>query len=914
MNMNSYKCICCGTTKESERNCSCPVCGYTMFAEPYDRNELLKKEIVKFFEHLELNEVDAELFEIFRKKEKGEDLQTGEKLFKLILKSEDDQRFPDFKKIQRFVCSADKTETFYERMVESLDEIKKHLNAPYKQEYEVSFKKLEKIISENDSILLNALQEVDCSIKLEEIILPDVYMSYSEIPKKCFLEISNGLLENLVALANKIKTFIKQNNIYGTVYKNLIKCDHKNLDEQSSFEELRKCQNKLFEILDKKYSVDIFSDGLDELAEMLGVFWHVIEKIMSAPIFEKNSIYTFYDGNVFINDRFNEVLLEYIRKRYCYLNIAIKSKDFLSGKTDEDLFGIYNKMIELDTYGYICANKSNLIKIGEGERKLNELIGLGEVKESIKKIKAYALTNSESDDFNLHMCFLGNPGTGKTEVARNIANILYENHILPTNKVIEVDRSGLVSQYFGATAEKTKDVIKEAMGGVLFVDEAYALGNNSERGISDYGKEAIDTLVKEMEDNRGKFCVIFAGYKNEMLKMLSTNPGLKSRIQFILDFPNYSRSELESITKLMLKKRKYYAGPNVMSRILDITDIRRKDPDFANAREIRNILDQTIMCQNIRCFGTDDKEIGIIDINKYISDAKINLPETSERTEKRVLTGEEELELLIGLDSVKRMIKKIKAYAKRNKNEKDFNMHMCFCGNPGTGKTEVARILSRILYDAGVLAEAKLVETDGYGLLGKFVGETAPKTQDKINEAMNGVLFIDEAYGLLSSNSANGGTTNFGEEAVGVLLKEMEDKRGQFCVILAGYKEEMNDLLCSNPGFESRIQFSLNFEDYTRSELGEITQLFLSKKRYAINQDALERVLEITDWFKCQPNFANARTVRNIVDQIIMNQNLRTEDSDDDRTIIISDVEDYITDERIDISNVRKNKKTIGFI
>ena len=106
----------------------------------------------------------------------------------------------------------------------------------------------------------------------------------------------------------------------------------------------------------------------------------------------------------------------------------------------------------------------------------------------------------------------------------------------------------------------------------------------------------------------------------------------------------------------------------------------------------------------------------------------------------------------------------------------------------------------------------------------------------------------------------------------------------------------------------------LNFEDYTRSELGEITQLFLSKKRYAINQDALERVLEITDWFKCQPNFANARTVRNIVDQIIMNQNLRTEDSDDDRTIIISDVEDYITDERIDISNVRKNKKTIGFI
>ena len=112
---------------------------------------------------------------------------------------------------------------------------------------------------------------------------------------------------------------------------------------------------------------------------------------------------------------------------------------------------------------------------------------------------------------------------------------------------------------------------------------------------------------------------------------------------------------------------------------------------------------------------------------------------------------------------------------------------MCFYGNPDTGKTEVARILSRILFDAGVLDEAKLVETDSRGLLGKFIGETAPKTEAKINEAMNGVLFIDEAYGLVGSGSAIGGTANYGEEAISVLLKEMEDKRGRFCVILAGY-------------------------------------------------------------------------------------------------------------------------------
>jgi AAA+ superfamily predicted ATPase len=414
-----------------------------------------------------------------------------------------------------------------------------------------------------------------------------------------------------------------------------------------------------------------------------------------------------------------------------------------------------------------------------------------------------------------------------------------------------------------------------------------------------------------MEDYRGKFCVIFAGYKNEMLQMLSTNPGLKSRIQFTLDFPNYSRDELKSITELMLEKRGYTIGSGAMNRILDITDIKRKEPNFANAREIRNILDQVIMCQNLRCAGTDDKELGIVDVNQYIRDAKINLPTTGDGLQNAILTGEEELDQLIGLAPVKRMIKKIKAYAKKNKGQADFNLHMCFYGNPGTGKTEVARILSRILYDAGVLDEAKLVETDGQGLLGKFVGETAPKTEAKINDAMNGVLFIDEAYSLTGNHTA-GGAANFGDEAIAVLLKEMEDHRGQFCVILAGYKNEMKEMLSANPGFISRIQFTLEFPDYTREELGEIASVFLKKKKYSIDNDAMERLLDVTEYYRNRPNFANARTVRNIIDQVIMNQNLRTEDTEDDDVIMIEDVDDYITDEGIDLTSSAPKRK-IGF-
>ena len=259
------------------------------------------------------------------------------------------------------------------------------------------------------------------------------------------------------------------------------------------------------------------------------------------------------------------------------------------------------------------------------------------------------------------------------------------------------------------------------------------------------------------------------------------------------------------------------------------------------------------------------------------------------------------------------MIKKIKAYAKRNQGQEGFNLHMCFYGNPGTGKTEVARILSRILYDAGVLPEAKLVETDSHGLIGKFVGETAPKTQAKINDAINGVLFIDEAYGLVSTSTVSGGVTGYGEEAIAVLLKEMEDRRGQFCVIFAGYKDEMKTMLSANPGLESRIQFTLDFPDYTREELGEIAVTFLKKKKYEIDDSALNLLLDVTEYYRNRPNFANARTVRNILDQVIMNQNLRTEDSDGDSLIIKDDVEDYLMDEGIDLSKKGGSKRRIGF-
>lgn len=889
--MMEYKCISCGATKESDQSCSCPVCGYKMFPMPFDRKNILLSEINGFLAHLEVTDVTRKEL-VFKGKEK------------------DAQRFPDYERVVRYVTSFARTEDFQTGLLRTVEQLKLHYTSPFSKIYPVSFEQIEQRIEDYDPVLRDAMRVIvpRTVVDLPSVDFGSVSLAYAETPNRYLWFSANELLDSLEKLANKIVKFIKANNLYGNKHRYHPEPQKdKNNETRDPKDALESAIAETETILARKYIIDIMDDGAAELGEMLTCLWHGVELVMHSPLFVESYDYITAEGGC-SEEEFLARISEKLSARYRQLNIVFQSEAGLSEKPEEELFEYYKAFIDLDRFGFLVPVGSTLLNIGESEKKLNHLIGLSGVKENVQKIKVYAAANKGSKNLNVHMCFLGNPGTGKTEVARYIAGILYENRILPENKVVEVDRSGLVSQYFGATAEKTSQVIAKAMGGVLFIDEAYALGNNSDAGLMDYGKEAIDTLVKAMEDHRGEFCVIFAGYKNEMEKMLSVNPGLRSRIQFVLDFPNYSRDELKSIADLMLKGRGYSICDTAMDRMLDITDIKRKEANFANAREIRNILDQVIMCQNLRCLDSQDKEIGLADVNKYILDAKIHLPSIFGSENTRALSGEEELDQLIGLTNVKRMVRKIRVYAKRNKGSSDFNLHMCFRGNPGTGKTEVARIISRILYDAGVLGEAKLVETDSRGLLGKRVGETAPKTEEKINEAMNGVLFIDEAYGLLGSGSA----ANYGIEAISVLLKEMEDRRGRFCVILAGYRKEMEELLSANPGFASRIPFMLDFPDYTREELGEIAVTFLKKKGYEIDNDALARLLEVTEYFRQRPNFSNARTVRNILDQVVLNQNLRAEDNADDSRIILDDVNDYISDEHIDLSSSAP-KRQIGF-
>lgn len=824
-----------------------------------------------------------------------------------------EQRFPDYNKIKDHVIHSEKTEIFYERLKNSAEQMKRYFHETFSKSYSLKKNALETLSEDTAAFLRRVLPELGIEPEFDRASFPIVTVNCTGSADREFTEAADELLDRIVMLADKMYKFIRTGNIYGRAYDKETKpFKFKDKEEEIDWhktiaERIAACDK----VITKKYVVDIFDDGSEQLTSMLKVTWDAVFVLMSAPLRKKEYIYHFSDiadsGNM-TAEECNARLSAIFAERFRSVQEIVHAEGFLSDKSEDELFELYNKMLDLDIYHYMSGTKGIYV-VGRYEQQLEDLIGLDNVKISIRKIKAYALANKDSSDLNLHMCFMGGPGTGKTEVARIIAGMLHENGLLRTSKVVETDRSRLIAGYAGQTALKTAEKIEEAMGGVLFIDEAYSLVQGDTGG--DHGHEAVSTLIKAMEDHRGEFCVILAGYKDPMQKMIATNQGFQSRIQFTINFPNYDRKELGQIADLMLKSRGYSASEAAKDRMLDITDHTRKDPNFANAREMRNIIEQVIMCQNVRCAGTDDRTLEIVDVNTYIKDSHISLPTSGDGAVKKILTAEDELEALIGLRNVKRMVKKIKAYAKRNKDDPDLNLHMCFCGNPGTGKMEVARILSRILYEAGVLPEAKLTETDSQGLISKYVGDTASKTLAKINDPMGGVLFIDEAYSLTSSE---GDTAGYGDEAVAVLLKQMEDKRGQFCVIFAGYKTEMEKFIGTNPGLASRVQFTLDLPDHTREELSEIARAFLSRKKYEIEDDTLELLLDIAEYYKNRPNFANARTIRNILEQIIMDQNLRTDEEDSsDTTLILSDVQNYIDDEGIDLNERSDKIRRIGF-
>jgi probable Rubsico expression protein CbbX len=249
-----------------------------------------------------------------------------------------------------------------------------------------------------------------------------------------------------------------------------------------------------------------------------------------------------------------------------------------------------------------------------------DLVGLKPVKSRIRDISALLVIDRlrlnlglAAQSPSLHMCFSGNPGTGKTTVAMRMAQILHELGYVRSGHLVAVTRDDLVGQYIGHTAPKTKEVLKKAMGGVLFIDEAYYLYRpENER---DYGQEAIEILLQVMENQRDDLVVILAGYKDRMDTFFQSNPGMNSRIAHHIDFPDYQQDELAQIAQHMLAEQNYRFDTEAEQAFSQYLQLRQQQPHFANARSVRNALERARLRQASRLFANPDKELTADDLS-----------------------------------------------------------------------------------------------------------------------------------------------------------------------------------------------------------------------------------------------------------------------------------------------------------
>ena len=562
----------------------------------------------------------------------------------------------------------------------------------------------------------------------------------------------------------------------------------------------------------------------------------------------------------------------------------------------------------LQTYNYAPSQEFMLERDVQAESsydKLNELIGLDIVKKQIDSIIASDVVEKERtkrkgkgyQSCSMHMIFGGNPGSAKTTVAKLFAGIAKEKGILKSGAFIEcggVDFNGL------NCVHAIRNAFLAAKGGVLFIDEAYSMVLDT----------AITVLLQEMENRRDDVIVILAGYNERMRDFMKKNEGLKSRIPHWVDFPDYTADELTDIFKLMIKERGFRATDEAIKEAYYIFEKVRNIDDFGNGRYVRNLIEKALQNQAVRLLS-DGKDVG--DIKKgelfQITKNDICMLEEGMKAERKPGTAKKELDDMIGLASVKKIIHKAIAHYKLNKlcidkgiAREKVSLHMVFTGNPGTAKTSVARLFAEIMKDEKILSTGTFVEVGRADLIGEHVGATAPLVKRRFKEAQGGVLFIDEAYSL-----CDGYENSFGDEAINTIVQEMENHRDDVIVIFAGYTEPMRQFLDRNPGMLSRIAFQVEFEDYTTDELCDITKLMLSQKQMTITDAAMNKLRKIFDIVREESDYGNGRFVRKTLEEAEMNLSER----------VLQDKKSGITKERIttieecDIPDVPVRKKTV---
>jgi SpoVK/Ycf46/Vps4 family AAA+-type ATPase len=579
---------------------------------------------------------------------------------------------------------------------------------------------------------------------------------------------------------------------------------------------------------------------------------------------------------------------EQLTKFFKY-QVKIKDDTFgnghLAGKVAEDIFtsfisrGDANQVEKNDIRGYVPEERT----LDQILLDLDVFVGMDEVKKVVKEMAFNVQNNiqrakrglNESVPQSMHIVLTGNPGTGKTSVARKLGEIMAAVGYLDSGHVVEVDRSKLVSPYQGETPRLVDRFCDKAMGGILFIDEAYTLIPLSTDGERDnQGTQVLEQLMKRMEDDRGKFMVIAAGYRTEMENLFRVNPGFRGRFNYFINIEDYSPEQLLDILLLFVKDKKYIISHDAEELAYKCIDVmyKTRDKDFANGRSIRSLFDKICSRQAER--------LQKMDLSTITNEALITiLPEDIPYEEPKAvdyLKCLAKLDGLVGLQSVKQEISNLAAYLnlqiKRGENVTFIGKHYVFKGNPGTGKTTVARIMAEVFRSLGILSRGQLIEADRSMLVAGYAGQTAIKTNQLIDSAIGGILFIDEAYTL-----KNGENDSFGSEAIDTLLKRLEDDRGKFICIVAGYTDLMHNFINSNPGLKSRFTQNIKFDDYTPDELTQIFLNLVRNKNFTIDNDtqAVAKRLFEQLYLRRDKNFGNARDVRRLFDCVVEKQSQR---------------------------------------
>lgn len=478
--------------------------------------------------------------------------------------------------------------------------------------------------------------------------------------------------------------------------------------------------------------------------------------------------------------------------------------------------------------------------------ELEQMIGLTRVKEQLTSLVQLARTNYDRElqgeppyTVPLNRLFLGNPGTGKTTVAKLYGRILKSTGFLSDGAPVLTQPSDFLGSHVGETPRRTTKLIKRCRGKVLIVDEAYGLNNST------YGREALDTLVSMVHGAPGEdIAVVMIGYEKQMKKMFrEANPGLTRRfgLEHAFLFEDFSDTELDRVVNQAVQAAGLIARKKVRMKVIKALGMQRARPNFGNAGDAVAIVGRAK--QRIAARDPESKSLILADF--ALDSAEGN--------------GLSALQGLYKVKHIEQELLSLQVVVQQcDRDGKDRSEHLknyIFLGNPGTGKTTIARAMAQMLHEIGLLASNSIRICSGLDLQGSYVGQTKDKVNEAMAEAQGGVLFIDEAYTL-------GGGTTFAQEAIDQLVQLMTEPEHlhKTVVILAGYKEEMEHMLAgANTGLKSRITGRISFPDWDATDCVEVITATAKRDGITLTAAASQLLVRELAEIKLRPGWSNAR-------------------------------------------------------